>query len=173
MKRLIPLLALFISACTTDDAPPMGQTMAFVPIYTTLGVQKDIKVEGPKPTVASGKIYAFGSYLFQVDQRTGIHIIDNSIPAQARKIAFLKVPFCSELAVKQNYLYTNNVDDLVVFDLSTVSAPKLVKRLEKAFPLIDQTHPPETGVYFQCPDPALGVVTGWEQKMINTPSCRR
>jgi hypothetical protein len=173
MKRYLPLLALFFAACTIEPSGPPGTMMAYVPIYQTTTVYNDINVQGPQPTINAGKIYAYGSYLFQVDQQRGIHIIDNSTPAQAHKIAFLNVPLCSEIAIKQSQLYTNNLNDLVVFDLTDITAPKLVKRLEKAFPLIDQQYPQLSNIYFECPDTTKGVVVGWEQKMIAKPDCRR
>lgn len=134
----------------------------------------DITNEAPKPTIHPGKIYAYGNYLFQVEENEGIHIIDNSDPQQAHKISFLKVPAASELAIKSNFLYTNNLDDLVVFDLSNINAPHLVKRVENAFPKINQEYPPFSNVYFECVDPSKGVVVGWEEKMVNElPKCRR
>jgi len=86
----------------------------------------------------------------------------------------LKIPAASELAIKSNYLYTNNMDDLVVFDLSNITSPHLVNRINGAFPQISQKYPPFNGVYFECPDPSKGIVVGWEEKLLNeTPKCRR
>jgi hypothetical protein len=147
--------------------------MAYVPVYSAGSVYNDIRIEGPKATSASGKIYAYESYLFQVEQYEGIHIIDNTVPKAAHKVAFLKVPQCTELAIKSNHLYTNNLNDLVVFDLSNRAAPQLVKRLAGAFPLINQTYPPLSDVQFQCADLSKGTVVRWEQKLVKNPLCRR
>ena len=173
MKRFLPLAAIFLFACTTNDRNMSGQVMAYVPVYASLQSQTEPKTEAPKATAVPGKIYVFGSYLFQVDQQSGIHVIDNTNPAQAHKIAFLNIPFCTEIAIKQNFLYTNNLNDLVVFDLTNIAAPKLVKRLAKAFPLINQTYPPFSNVAFECADPSKGVVVSWEQKLSTTANCRR
>jgi hypothetical protein len=130
-------------------------------------------VEPVRPTVDPGKVYAFGQYLFQVEQSEGIHIVDNANPSSARKIAFLKVPMATEIAIKNNFLYTNNLNDLVVFSLSDIKSPQVVNRITNAFPAIDQAHPPASNTFFECADPAKGIVINWELKMIDQPKCRR
>jgi hypothetical protein len=145
----------------------------YAPIYASRQSINTITAQAPMPTTQPGKIYAFGRYLFQVENGSGIHIIDNIDPATARKIAFLKVPMATEIAIKQNFLYTNNLNDLVVFDLSNITAPQLVNRIADAFPAIDQTYPPVSRTSFECADASKGVVIGWEQKMISNPKCRR
>jgi hypothetical protein len=150
-----------------------GKITGYVPIYVSKEDAAFIGAAAAKPTVLPGKIYAWGNYLFQVEQNRGIHVIDNSNPQQAHKISFLNVPAASELAVKDGYLYTNNLDDLVVFDISDINSPRLVNRVENAFPQISQEYPPFNGVYFECVDPSKGVVVGWEEKQIENPKCRR
>ena len=112
-------------------------------------------------------------YFIEVEQNEGIHIIDNSNLQQAKKVSFLKIPGCSEIAIRNNYLYSNNLNDLIVFDLSNLTAPQLVNRLENAFPQFSQSYPPFSDVYFECPDPSKGVVIAWEQKSLSSAKCRR
>jgi len=175
MKRLMPFLFIFIFfACQprdVNDAP--SQAQGYAPVYAPLQTVNTITVEPVKPTTNPGKIYAYGNYLFQVEQNAGIHIINNTNPSQAQKVAFLKVPMASELAIKSGYLYTNNMNDLVVFNLNNVTAPQLVHRVENAFPVIDQMYPPVSNVFFECVDASKGVVTGWELKTLSNPKCRR
>ncbi|MDQ3847106.1 MAG: hypothetical protein M3342_24285 [Bacteroidota bacterium] len=173
MKRFIPLLLILAVGCVPDAMNRTEQLMSFVPVYASKQVVSDIAVQAPKPTSAAGKIYAYGAYLFQVEQYEGIHIIDNTNPRQAKKIAFLKVPLCTEIAIRNNHLYTNNLNDLLVFNLDNTTAPQLVKRLGGVFPAVNQTYPPQSGVYFECVDPAKGIVVRWEQKRISNPACRR
>jgi hypothetical protein len=172
MRYLYLLLSIFLFSCNPDWGSN-SQTMGYVPIYISKQDAGFIGTVAAKPTVFPGKVYAYGNYLFQVEQNEGIHIIDNTDPQQAHKIAFLKVAAASELAIKSGYLYTNNLDDLVVFDLSDIRSPRLVNRVENAFPQISQEYPPFTGVYFECVDPSKGVVIGWEEKQIDQPKCRR
>jgi hypothetical protein len=172
MKYLLLLIVTGIVSC--DPSFQDNYTVqGYVPVYASREAASSISTEVIRQTTHPGKIYAYGNYLFQVEQNEGIHIIDNSNQQQAKKISFLKIPSCSEIAMRNNFLYTNNLDDLVVFDLSNISSPKLVNRLENAFPQFSQSYPPVSGVYFECPDPSKGVVIAWEQKIISTPKCRR
>lgn len=173
MNRFILLLFFAYTGCIPDNSNLQGSELAYVPVYASRNVVNDINVTTVKATLNAGKIYAYGAYLFQVEQYEGIHIIDNSIPKQARKIAFLKVPLCTEIAIKDNYLYTNNLNDLVVFNISNATAPQLVKRVAEVFPEVGQSYPPFSGVYFECPDPSKGIIIRWEQKSVKNPACRR
>jgi hypothetical protein len=174
MKYVSLLLIVAVAfSCQPDRTEAPSNITAYVPVYASRQVVNSIGVEAVKPTVHAGKIYAYNNYLFQVEQNEGIHIIDNSNPQQAHKIAFLKVPMSSEIAIKSGYLYTNNLNDMVVFDLSNVSSPQLVKRVADAFPVIDQSFPPAAHGYFECADPSKGIVIGWEKKIVSEPKCRR
>ncbi len=177
MRRLLPLpLLLLLGACTdmtnTGDIMP---ALAFAPVYASVEWDAPVEMQPAKPTVTAGKIYAFRDFAFQVDQYNGIHIIENAKSAQAKKIGFLQVPFCTEISIRNNYLYTNHNNDIVVFNLANPTAPQLVKRLKDAFPAVGtmQEHPPFTNVFFECPDPAKGMVVDWVQQAVQNPKCRR
>ena len=168
------LCLLCLSSCEPFDTAPFdGEVDAYVPVYAALTEINAIAVEPARPTDQAGKIYAYGAYIFQNELYKGIHIINNSNRSQPSKIAFLKVPFSTEIAVKGNYLYTNNHDDILVFDISNPANPVLAKRLENIFPPINQTYPPFNNVAFECPDPSKGVIVRWDLKRIKTPNCRR
>lgn len=173
MRYLLLLLSLVGFACLPDEVGSVNPNLAYAPIYASPKVYDSIAVTAPKATTTAGKIYAYASYAFQVDQNQGIHIVADAQSASARKVAFLKVPWCTEVAVKGTFLYTNNLNDLVVFDITNPQQPRLVKRLSNAFPSINQTYPPQNGVYFECADPSKGIVVGWEQKKVDNPKCRR
>ena len=172
MKKVFPFYCILISGCITDPTIT-DDRFGYVPMYADAAPNDAIGIESSKTTASAGKIYAYGSYAFQVDQYAGIHIISNAASSNAKKIAFLKIPLCTEIAIKQNFLYTNNLNDLVVFDISNPSQPHLVKRIEDAFPLVNQEYPPFNNVYFECPDPSKGIVIGWKEASLNNPRCRR
>ena len=175
MRNLLFFItSLVLVACDPLDSAPMDvQTDAFVPVYASTQDIIQISVEPPRPVEQAGKIYVYGNYIFQNDQYKGIHIIDNTNRNAPRKLAFLKIPLSTELAVKGNYLYSNNHDDIVVFDLTNIAGPQLVKRMEGVFPLVNQKYPPFNNIYFECPDPSKGIVVRWELKNIKTPHCKR
>jgi hypothetical protein len=167
------LLAMLVFTACDPDIRTYGEIMAYAPVYAAPDAVNVIGIAESRTTTNAGKIYAYNNYLFQVEQAEGIHIIDNTVPNEAHKIGFLKVPFCTEIAIRGGYLYTNHLDDLVVFNLNNIEAPQLVKRLEGAFPQVEQKYPPLNNVYFECPDPAKGIVVRWEQKLMKVPACRR
>ena len=172
MRYVLVLLVVAIS-CVPDRDPGNFSTMGYRPIYASQQQASAITVEGMRPTTQAGKIYAYGNYLFQVEQNEGIHVIDNTVPQNAQKIAFIKIAACSEIAIRSNFLYTNNVNDLVVIDISNIQSPQVVQRLSNAFPAINQSHPNVSNAFFECPDPSKGVVIGWKEEIISNAQCRR
>lgn len=167
-------LLLYLYSCTPEDIRNAdGQMNAYVPVYASTADLSQITIEAPKATSEAGKIYAYGNYIFQNDLNTGIHIIDNSDRKKPAKVSFLKLPLSTEIAVKGNFLYTNNYRDIVVFDITNPLQPKLIKRVSNVFPPVNQKYPPYQNVYFECPDESKGVVVRWELKTIKAPKCRR
>lgn len=170
---LMLIISLLFFSCT-DGPTGFYTNQAYVPIYATAASLDPVSLQEQRPTTNAGKIYAYQNYIFQNEINEGIHIIDNIQPKHPQKIAFLRIPFNTEMAIKDHYLYANYLNDLIVLDLHNPQQPQLVKRIPDAFPAISQKYPPYTGVYFECPDPSKGIVVGWELKtMDKTPNCRR
>lgn len=174
MRKLLFIIiaALFLFSC--DPKVDVGITNhIYVPIYSTLTAVQQYSVEQQQPTVQAGKIYAYKNYIFQNDLFTGIHIIKNN-DHDPIKIAFLKIPLNTDIAIKGNYLYANNYTDLVVFDVTDPAHPQFVKRVANVFPPANQDYPPFTNVYFQCTNKSKGIVIRWEQNdSLPLPNCRR
>ena len=163
---------LFIS-CTPETVDQTGMVDAYVPVYATSDQVKHVSIEAGRPVTQAGKIYAFGSFIFQNDVNKGIHIINNSNRNNPVKVAFINIPLSTEVAVKGNFLFSNNYRDIVVFDITNPASPVLVKRMENVFPPVNQHYPPQQNISFECPDPEKGVVVNWEFKKIENPTCRR
>ncbi len=149
-----------------------AQAEGWVPIYYNDGLPTDIKAGKPVPIEKGGKIYVKGDILYQVETGRGIHVTDVSNPANPVRTAFINVAGAQEIAIKDNMLYTNNLNDFVVLDISNISAVKAVTRLKNAFHLFNPSYPPGGG-YFECVDPAKGEVIGWEPQTIDSPKCVR
>lgn len=177
MSKLIALLTLCITIASCERTNSIKNNssliLAYVPVYSKISDIENIVLQAPTPTVNAGKIYAYGNYIFQNDVQKGFHIINNTVPASAAKVAFMKVPFSTELAIKGNFLYCNNVSDLLVFNVSNPAAPQLVNRIKNAFPVINQKYPPITGTLFECVQPDSGLVVNWAQRQVPMPNCRR
>ena len=165
-------LVVCLYSCDPDEPLTSSNRQAYVPVYMSSAEKNNIATSNARTTENSGKIYALGNYIFQNDLNKGIHIIDNTDRAHPKKIAFLNIPYSTEFAVRGNYIYANNLNDLVVIDIRDITNPAVVKRMENAFPYVNQQYPQESG-YFVCPDPAKGIVVNWELQTVKAPNCRR
>lgn len=181
MKQVYPflLVVVFISA-SCDPSPGIispQQTEGYVPVYSKDESVKKITAEGPRPTIKDGKMYTTGNLLFQVEPDSGIHIINYADPQHPQKVAFIHSMLCKELAVKNGFVYTNNFSDLVVVDIRDINRIHEVNRVQGVFPNLTLQYPPKDSsystIYFECPDPSKGVITGWKKQTIKNPKCWR
>lgn len=175
---LILSLSLFLFSCDRTPGSEPAMRNAWVPVYTTnTAAIKTITAAAARPTVNAGKIYTVGNLIYQVEQDSGIHVINYSNPAAPQKLGFIRSFLCKEVSVKNGFIYTNNFSDLVVIDASTINNVREVARTTNVFPDLALQYPPKpdrfTTVYFECPDPKKGIVTGWQQKIIDNAKCWR
>ncbi len=174
------LLGMFLSSCWQKVQPrnpnDVDKTVwGYKPIYSAVASAKQIIYSStPQNVTNAGNIYAKGSLIYQVEVGKGLHVIDNSVPADARRIGFLSVNGCNQVSIKNNFLYSNSYDDLVVIDLSDVNNIREVKRVAGAFPEGRAAYyfiqPPGSG-YYECPR-YDSVVTGWRMDSVRN-NCYR
>lgn len=161
LMRKIHLLficsTLFLASCWDwgrRPAPVYKKVWGYKPVFTTDSSLLQVLSESPRPMKNPGKIYVRGNLIFQNDIGYGIHVIDNSIPSQARPIGFIKVNGSSELSIKDNNMYVNSFNQLIVLDVSDWQNITVVKRIPDAF----QQGLSVTGYrYFYIPPPVHGV----------------
>ncbi|MDR2534338.1 MAG: hypothetical protein LBC81_06160 [Tannerellaceae bacterium] len=112
-----------------------------------------------------GKICFKDNYLFIVEAKEGIHVIDVSNPASPRNITFIESPGCNDIAIRNQSLYTEHYVDLVVFDVSDVNSVKQTARLENIFPY---SIPPikDPALAYDYIDAQKGIVVDWEVKRV-------
>lgn len=152
-----------------DPAMPTGKVWGSKPVYAAIDVAKEIGYTAQKqPVMQAGNIYAFSHYIFQVDVGRGIHVIDNTDPAQADRIGFITVNGCEQISIKGHYLYTNSMADLVTLDISNPAQVHEVSRVPYAFPEFQYSYPlvqPEDTGYYTCPR-YDSVVVSWVKDSI-------
>ncbi len=178
MKRIfLVFLTAFVAGCTdpgrnwSEPAVQFDGT-AYRPVYMTAETVREIAILPARGLSEPGKIYWKEPYLFVNEKGKGIHIIDNTDPSHPENISFIAIPANYDMAVRGNWLYADNLTDLLVFDMSNPRDVKLAKRMEKTIPAYE--FPPYTNVYFECADASKGVVVGWEKvRMESQPRCRR
>lgn len=167
---VVALGLMYLSACTSTSS---REEWGYVPIYATTSDLKNVHSTPPQPTLLAGKIYRYGSWIFQVEQGRGIHVIDATQRNNPQKTSFIYIPGCSELSVRMNKLYTNNYRDLVEIDISQPQQVVVLHRIENIFPSVSQEYPPQAGAWFECPDPSRGTIIAWTEKLIKNPKCQR
>jgi hypothetical protein len=181
-RALLAIIPLFYASCWDFNRRPIEpapiREEAYVPVYGYDSSLRVVKNETPQPTLKAGKIYVFGSYLFQVEENAGIHIIDYRDKTKPVKVSFIKSVGCSELAVKNGLLITNNMNDLVTVNISDFQSVKEVSRIKKAFKNYyfnwydGFKKPPERGKYFVCPHFDKGDVIDWKlEKKVADANC--
>jgi hypothetical protein len=179
MKTLFFLSISFILfSCdrTVGSKPEMKE--AWVPVYSTNNTFiKAITATSAKPTVRAGKIYTVGNLIYQVEQDSGIHVINYSNPSAPQKLGFIRSFLCKEISVRNGLIYTNNFSDLVVIDASNMASVREVARTPDVFPDLAVQYPPKPNnasqIVFECPDPKKGIVISWELKTIDNAKCWR
>lgn len=142
MKRisllLFPLLALSIlfSGCLRDECTSEQTYIRFDPIYLPFAeARKPVTNEAARPLKKPGKIFSLGNYMFINEFQEGIHVIDNSDPANPVQTNFWSIPGNVDLMIRGNYLYADQYTDLLTIDISDFQNPQEVCRTQNVFPL--------------------------------------
>jgi hypothetical protein len=130
------LLATVLGACLRDECGSTRTYVRFDPVYKLPAeFRKGITAEGPRSLKNPGKIYAIGQYLLINERQEGIHVVDNSDPANPRNIAFWNIPGNVDMAVRDGYLYADQYVDLLSIDVSDIQNPVLACTTQDAFRL--------------------------------------
>ena len=145
----------------------------YKPVYAPSSEARVIKALETRDVETQGKIYIKDHYIYIGDVNRGVHVIDNTDPRNPQKILFIQIYGNHDIAIKGNMMYADNMDDLVVIDISDIYHPLEVKRIEGVYELPNQDYPEDVawGTYFECADPELGFVVGWVPDLITDPAC--
>lgn len=154
-----------------EPAPTIVQGLR--PIYVETAKAKNIAALPPQPIVQLGKIYYKDNTIYVNERNLGVHVINNSDPANPAKTSFLSIPGCNDIAIKGNILFADNVGDLIAVDISDPANPTVTKRLPGIQGDVSTNYPPFYEGYFECVDEAGGTVVGWETAELHNPKCWR
>jgi hypothetical protein len=169
---LLLLLSLGFSACIEPREDLPDEAVGLAPIYAVED-WADIDISGPQDIAQLGKLYYKAPYLFATERARGIHVFDNSDPRSPQPLAFLNIAGNSDLAIKGNVLYANNVRDLVAIDISSFDSIRVLHREADAFVLAGANFPEGYQGYFECVDEEMGTVVGWYETTLQQPRCWR
>ena len=178
MRVLLIMVILFsLSSCWTKVKPNSYSSNNYKRVWgnkAIYGAEETAKrifyTDSALPVIIPGNIYAKGNFIYQLEVGRGIHVIDNTVPTQAHRIGFITVNGSSQISIKDDFLYTNSYDDLVVVNISNNNTATEVKRVLHAFPegrsYYFYIEPVESG-YYECPR-YDSVVIGWKKDSISS-----
>ncbi|GAB4004614.1 hypothetical protein GCM10028808_02590 [Spirosoma migulaei] len=127
------LSLLYLTSCT-DNCEQTRTYRKYTSVQLPLSdLRQAVSSGAPQSLVEPGKLYIKDQYLFIVEVKKGIHVFDNSNPANPRAISFLTIPGNVDIAVRDNILYADSYIDLVALDISNPTAIKEVNRTETGF----------------------------------------
>lgn len=127
------LSLLYLTSCT-DNCEQTRTYRKYTSVQLPLSdLRQAVSSGAPQSLVEPGKLYIKNQYLFIVEVKKGIHVFDNSNPANPRAISFLTIPGNVDIAVRDNILYADSYIDLVALDISNPTAIKEVNRTETGF----------------------------------------
>lgn len=174
LKNIVgPLLLLGVVMSSCDPQLTVAEAVGMKPIYANQDEQS-IALLGSRDYENLGGIVYKAPYIFLTESYRGIHVVDNSDPVNPIKIAFISIPGCNSFTVRNDKLYAVTGRDLVTLEYSESSLEE-VSRLENYFAedqALDQIIPPNFTGFFECVDPAQGLVVGWSQELLQSPECR-
>lgn len=157
-------LLLFTSSCSDKVKDTITYTANF-PIYMNRNeFIKTVKPGSMQELEKPGKIFLRGNFIFINELYKGIHVIDNSNPANPKNVSFISIPGNVDISAKGNTLYADSFTDLVSIDITDPTQAAEISRVADAFPNV---MPPTDNNYpITKLDQTKGIVVGWTQGKI-------
>lgn len=145
-----------LQGCLKDSIVHSYTYTFYKPVYKTAAeVRANIKSNTAQTVERPGKIFVKGNYIFLNEVDKGIHVIDNSNPAQPQNVTFINIPGNVDMAVKGNTLYADLYTDLVAMDISNPKNVVLKKVVEGVFP---------DRYYYGFKSDSTKVIASWEKR---------
>ena len=124
---------LLFQGCLKDNLTHTYSIL--VPVYKSKNeVYANIKSNPSQEIKSPGKIFIYGNYIFLNEIDKGVHVIDNSNPANPVEKTFIDIPGNLDIAVKGSTLYADLYTDLVAVDISNPLQAKFMKYIPNVFP---------------------------------------
>ena len=164
LSIILPILLVVTLFQSCQDETYIKYT-ANSPVYMSYeDLRSAVKAVEVQPLNNPGKIYFKGNNIFINEYMKGLHVYDNSNPANPQQICFIDIPGNIDIAIRDNFLFADSYIDLVVIDISDIQHPKEIDREEKMF---DYTIP-EYDEEFELAqiDQEKGVIIAWEVKEV-------
>ena len=146
---LTALLGFTTQSCLKDKCERTVSYIRVDPVFKTLAEihNGEVVAEAPRELKNPGKIYYYNNQIFVNERREGVHVIDNTNPANPVNTAFISIPGNEDIAIKNGLLYANSYIDLLTIKLDGY---QLVSRTESVFPpLWEDIQNNQIAVYYE------------------------
>lgn len=178
MRYLIPLfsvilLTTIVVGCgdaATSDVP--NEIQGLKPVYSDGVNWNKIGSESARPIHHLGKMFYKDNLIFANEIGAGFHVIDNTDPSNPKPVHFLSIPGSKDISIKGNYMYVDNLEDLVTLDISDLSNIIEIDRQPGLYEAEKNFFPEGYTGYFECVDSEIGKVLYWEEALLVSPKCR-
>lgn len=172
MKKIYYLFLLIPFALTSSVSNFYNPSEYYPILMERPALEKSVFVRETREINNPGKIYYKDNTIYLNELYKGIHVIDNSDPANPKNIAFINIPGCIDIVIKNNSLLADNAIDLVSIDLSNgVQNLTLTSRTKNVFP---ESTPPDMdyipSAFNHSNRPENTIIVGWELITNNTNS---
>ena len=161
------LVSVYLASCSKyNDEETYYPESEYVPVLMKYDDLLTSVVQLPAKEIKKpGKIYVFNDYLFIVEKYKGFHVINNSNPASPVISAFMSVPGCIDIAVKDDILYADNATDLVSINISDKNNMFQTGRVPNIFPELLPPNNTSIPYWFNKENrPVNTVIVGWMSK---------
>ncbi len=162
------VLAVASWRCEPKDEDDQPLVEAYVPVYAT-SMASQIKMEEPTTIKNPGKIYIYGGFLLVNEKGKGIHVYDNVDPAHPQPKGFISILGNSDMAVRNDVLYADHMGNIVAIDIDNFQT--LTERGSLSIQNWTLGVPPPPQVFFECADPAKGLIVDWKKVTMKKPEC--
>ncbi len=136
MKKYILFFASLIALCACDNKDFLEKD-SFSKYKPILISNEKLNIcnweKTPKDNKNITQTIKNGNTLLLLDYGLGIHFVDISNPQIPQKIGFYFIPACIDMAIKESFIYTNNMNDLLKIDINNPTNPSITTRKNDAF----------------------------------------
>lgn len=165
---LLLLIPLLFASCikNPDETEPYYTESEYVPILMKYDDILTSVVQMPARAISQpGKIYCFNEYIYIIEKYNGFHVINNSNHSFPVIVAFMSVPGCVDIAIKNDHAFVDNATDLVSIDISDKNNMTIAGRVPGIFPELLPPNNTYIPYWFNKENrPINTVIVGWRIK---------
>ncbi len=163
MKTKLLGLGLLMLCCL-GSSPNLNNPSQYFPVLMhPEDLEQSVKYLPARDIENPGKIYYKDQTIYLNEKYKGIHVIDNSDPNHPQNVAFINIPGCIDIAIKNHNLLADNATDMVSIDISNLQSLRVTERIKNVFPELTPPDLDYLPYMFEAANrPENTVIVGWE-----------